>query len=77
MDHKTVGNVHNGVLLSHKEKQHYIIYRKMDGTGKYCAKCDYSVTKSKKPNALPNMLKLGRKTDIEGTSVQRGEILEE
>ena len=37
MDHKTMGNVHNGVLLSHKEG-HYVIYGEMDGTGEYYAK---------------------------------------
>ena len=38
IDYKTMGNVHNGVLLSHKEGQHYIIYREIDGTGEYYAK---------------------------------------
>ena len=49
----------------------------MDGTGEYYAKRDYSVTKSKKLNSLPNMLKLERMRDIGGTPVQRGETLEE
>ena len=35
------------------------------------------VSKSKKPNVLPNMLKLERMRDIGGTPVQRGETLEE
>ena len=37
---KTMGNVHIGVLFSHKEGQHYVIYREMDGTGEYYAKRD-------------------------------------
>ena len=77
MDHKTMGNGHNGVLLSHKEGKHNIIYGEMDGSGEYYAKRDKLVTKSKKSSALPNMLKLERKRDIEGTPVQRGETLKE
>ena len=38
MNHKIMENVHNGVLLSHKERQHYVIYWEMDGTGEYYAK---------------------------------------
>ena len=38
MDQKTMGNVHNGVSLSHKEGQYDVIYGEMDGTGEYYAK---------------------------------------
>ena len=40
IDYKAMGNVHNGVLHSHKEGQHDVIYREMDGTGEYFAKWD-------------------------------------
>ena len=69
-------NVHNGVLLSHKEAQHYLISREMDGTGEYYAVRLVS-HKSKKSNVLPNMLKPGRKRNIGEIQVQRGETLEE
>ena len=56
MDHKTMGNVHNGVLLSHKEVQHHVIYREMDGTGEYYV--SEVVSKNKKLNAQPMVLKI-------------------
>ena len=34
-DYKTMRYVHNGILLSHKEEQNYVIFREMDGTGEY------------------------------------------
>ena len=38
LSNKTMENVHNGVLLSHKEGHHYIIYREIDGTGEHDAR---------------------------------------
>ena len=40
MDYKTMGYVHNGILLSYKKEQNYIIYREMDGTGEHYTKWD-------------------------------------
>jgi hypothetical protein len=32
VDIKRIYNKHSGVLLSHKEQQHYVFFKKIDGT---------------------------------------------
>jgi hypothetical protein len=38
MEEENVVYIHDGVLLSYKEAQHYVICKKMDETGNYHVK---------------------------------------
>ena len=59
MDYKIMGNTHNEILLSNKEEQNNIIYKKMEGPGEHYVKWDSPVTESEGSYIFSNMHKLG------------------
>ena len=68
MDYKTMGNTHNGILLSNKEEQNDIIHKKMGGPWEHYVKWDYPSTERKGTYVFSNMLELGNIWDTRGTS---------
>jgi ribosomal protein L19E len=59
--------MHHGILLSHKEKQNYVIYMKIDGTGNLHAERDKTSSKDKTLNVLDHLciLDLKKKNEKE------------
>ena len=69
MDDKIMGNAHNGILLSNKEEQNNIIYKKMEGSGEHYVKWDQPITKREGPYVFINMHNLGSSGDTKGNPV--------
>ena len=70
---KIMGNTLNGILLSTKEEQNNIIYKKMEGPGEHYVKQDQPITKREGTYVFINMCNLGSSGDTQGTLVDNGE----
>ena len=68
-----MGNTHNGILLSNKEEQNNIIYKKMEGSEEHYVKRDQPITKKEGTYVFINMHNLGSSGDTKGTLDDSGE----
>ena len=73
MDYEILGYPQSEILLSHKEEQKYVIFRKMDGIREYYAKRYWPVTENEGSYVFFHMWKLGSSRDTRGTSNNGGE----